>query len=150
MGRLLRGWRTWWSFSSHDRAQWLQGWLLLLLVALGLQLIGLRGVQIVLCRLSPKTPGRVDRTASIAIARLFYSAVRWSPLPVSCLAGSLALGWLLQNQGLEANLRIGVAKRDGHLAAHAWVEHGGVSLENENVISRFVPFRSPPIHPGNK
>jgi hypothetical protein len=48
---------------------------------------------------------------------------------------------LLRRQGLPATLRIGVAKPDGRLAAHAWVEHGGVALDDsQDVARRFAAF----------
>lgn len=64
------------------------------------------------------------------------------PLATTCLHRALALLWLLRSHGLGATLRIGIRSDGGHFAAHAWVEHGGVVLFDEDA-SQFVPFDAP-------
>jgi len=46
----------------------------------------------------------------------------------TCLAESLALWFLLGQQGIPAALRIGVRKKLGDFEAHAWVECDGTAL----------------------
>ena len=61
--------------------------------------------------------------------------------PVTCLSRSLLLIWMLGREGLGAELRIGVRMTDGALAAHAWVEAGGVPVNDARDVAReFVPF----------
>lgn len=55
------------------------------------------------------------------------AAGRWVLGDRPCLAQALVAERLLRRGGLEAHLRIGVAKGpDGELLAHAWVESGDV------------------------
>lgn len=82
----------------------------------------------------------MDLAAAEALARVFYSAVHRSFLSTRCLEQSLVLHWLLQSHGLAADLRIGVAKLGGQFAAHAWVEHQGVALEENEMNHRFIAF----------
>jgi hypothetical protein len=140
MAKYLHAWQTWWSFTPMERSLWLQAWLVLPLVVLGLQLFGLRQVQALLDRFSGKRADRLDLPEAQASARIFYSAVHRGFLPGRCLEQSLAFGWLLHRQGLAAELRIGVAKPAGQFAAHAWVEHGGVALEENGLYPEFVAF----------
>jgi hypothetical protein len=72
-------------------------------------------------------------------ARAVDAIARRLPLGLTCLHRALALVWLLRADGLAAALRIGVRPGDGTLAAHAWVEHSGVILLDEDA-SAFVPF----------
>jgi hypothetical protein len=140
MTRLMRVCGTWRNFSPQERSQWLQAWLLLPLIAVSLNFFKLRHVQAILDRLTINKPCRVDFPAVQALTRIFYIAVRWSYLPISCLAQSLVLCWLIRNQGLIADLRIGIAKPNGKFAAHAWVEHMGVTLDEQVTSQDFVPF----------
>jgi hypothetical protein len=73
-------------------------------------------------------PAGQDLPAAQALARLVYGAAGWSPGRASCLPRSLVLCRLLAKQGLQAEIRLGVAKSDGSVTAHAWVEHAGVAL----------------------
>lgn len=78
--------------------------------------------------------------------RLATSRVtRYSWLPGNCLSRSLALLWLLQRNGHDADLRLGVSLDGGTFAAHAWVELGGVVLnDRQDVAMRYAAF---PAHP---
>jgi len=49
----------------------------------------------------------------------------------SCLEVSLVLWWLLARQGVASDLRVGIRKDGETLEAHAWVECGGVSLNEQ-------------------
>lgn len=64
------------------------------------------------------------------------AAVRYSILKFSCLEESLGLWYLLQAQGLHAQLRIGVRKSDGKFEAHAWVERDGEALNQPGAVHK--------------
>ena len=140
MAKLSRSWRTFRALTWAQRGQLAQAWLLLPLAAVGLRLFGFRRMQAVLIR-PAGVPTRDDLPASQAVARIVHSAARWSPLPASCLTRSLVLCRLLHRQGLPATLRIGVARPNGRLAAHAWVEYQDVVLnDGQDVERRFAAF----------
>jgi hypothetical protein len=137
---MLSVWHRWERLTCQERTRWFHVWSLLPLVELSLGVFGLQRVQTVLERFTSGLPCRLDLPAAEELAHLFHSATHWNILPANCLARSLVLCWLLRNQSLEADLRIGVAKFDGHFAAHAWVEHMGVALEEDDVNSLFTAF----------
>ena len=58
-------------------------------------------------------------------------ALRYSPFGDSCLRVALVGGFLVRR--LDPVLRIGVAKHDGEIRAHAWLEIGGRSLDAGSV-----------------
>ena len=68
-------------------------------------------------------------------------ALRYWPFGDSCLRLALVGGCLVRR--LDPVLRIGVAKHEGEIKAHAWLEIGGLSLDPSSVD--FAPVES--IHP---
>ena len=140
MARLSRAWRTWRRLSRAQRRLLMRAWLLLPLVVVRLRLLGFGRTQAALLGRAA-APAAHDLAAAQATARLLLSAARWSPLPASCLPRALVLARLLRDQGLVAELRLGVARPDDRFAAHAWVEHGGVPLaEAASVEARYAVF----------
>jgi hypothetical protein len=69
------------------------------------------------------------------------AAARYGIGQPNCLKVSLALWWLLARQGIASDLRVGVRKDGEKLEAHAWVECGGVALnEPESPHQHFAAF----------
>jgi hypothetical protein len=63
---------------------------------------------------------------------------------VPCLARSIALARVLGRRGVACDIRIGVRTNDGQLEAHAWVEHNGQPLnEDESALRTYAPFTEP-------
>jgi Transglutaminase-like superfamily len=76
-------------------------------------------------------------------ARMVRVAARHGIGSPSCLEESLVLLHLLGMQGIEAQLRIGVRKNVAKFEAHAWVECGGVALnESESLHDHYAPFEA--------
>ena len=65
-------------------------------------------------------------------------ALRYWPFGDSCLRIALVGGCLVRR--LDPVLRIGVAKHEGEVKAHAWLEIGGLSLDPGSVD--FAPVES--------
>jgi hypothetical protein len=106
------------------------GWLVVARVALWLvpprwvlRWGGLR-VQDALPAEGDPTPS--DRARARALATAVDRASRRVPGGSTCLCQALALSWMLRRRGFRPALRIGVARRRGRLAAHAWVEGAGL------------------------
>jgi hypothetical protein len=60
----------------------------------------------------------------------------------TCLYRSLALHARLRREGMPSRLEIGVAKGDGDLRSHAWVELDGQLVnDTRSAVSAFVPIR---------
>ena len=74
-------------------------------------------------------------------AQMVQAAERYGIGQPNCLKVSLALWWLLARQGIASDLRVGVRKDGEKLKAHAWVECGGVALnEPESPHQHFAAF----------
>jgi hypothetical protein len=91
------------------------------------------------------TPSPAPAREESAVGRLIWAteaAARHHLYPMRCLPKALCLRWLLGRHGIESTLRIGVARPDGNLAAHAWVERQGRPIgETRGVEDRFAPLR---------
>jgi hypothetical protein len=114
------------------RSLFLRAMFLLPLVSLSLHWRGFLATQGSLQRLlsmadtergSALPPERAALTA-----HLVNSADRHGLIHSSCLAKSLTLWWLLESQGIESRLRIGIRKEKEMFEAHAWVERHGIAL----------------------
>jgi hypothetical protein len=71
------------------------------------------------------------------------AAARYGIVRPSCLEESLALWHLLQAQNISSNLRIGVRRSGEKIEAHAWIEYGGVALnQGENEHPHYTAFDS--------
>jgi len=85
--------------------------------------------------------GDADRAHAERLGRLIDIASRHGTTKATCLPQSLALWWLLRRRGLPAELRIGVAKPDGRMSAHAWVELDGRAVnDHADVAERYAPY----------
>jgi len=149
--RLRRSWQAVWRLSWGERWLLVQAFVLLPLLGLALGLFGFRRLYGALARLAPVPhPAPADGAAALsqarAAARVVQSAAWHIPLGSTCLTRSLALWWLLRRQGIQSDVRIGVAKEAGRFQAHAWVEQGSSVLNDaDNVRQRFAAFDHDPI-----
>ncbi len=71
-----------------------------------------------------------------ATCRMVRAALRYSLAQYSCLEESLTLWYLLRKQGIPACLRIGVRKENEKFEAHAWVEHDGEALNQDEAMHK--------------
>ena len=135
------------SLDRETRSLFLRGSALLLLVAVGIRLCGLRGTQTMLRYFLPdaldELPPPHERAAKVVArtACVVSAAARYGIVRSTCLERSLALWWFLGRQGLASSVRIGTRKNAGRLEAHAWVEFDGRVLnEGEEPRSQFAAF----------
>lgn len=120
-------WLSWVESSPGDRALFLRGAMILLLTRIGLRTIGFAAVRRLLAvPPSAAETGRNDEARQAA--RSMERASRHLPFATTCLDRAVALCWLLRLELLGGSLCIGVNRRDGGLAAHAWVERMGERL----------------------
>jgi hypothetical protein len=63
----------------------------------------------------------------------------------SCLRQTAALAWLLRRRGIATNLRIGVAREEGRLMAHSWLESGDGELFGLTEREKYAPLSSPTL-----
>ena len=75
------------------------------------------------------------------IARIVKIAAEKGAYQARCLQQTLVLWCLLRRNNIESEVRFGARKAGGELQAHAWVEVGGVALNEESdVCLHFSPL----------
>lgn len=129
MKRLGERFRKLCQLPAGERLILLHAWMLFLLVEGALRLLSPRRLLALHRRLSLR--GRRVAAGSPSVARLVWLvtvAGRYASVRATCLTTALVLAWLLGRWGVAATLRIGVARRDGELAAHAWLEGQGAGM----------------------
>ena len=130
------------ALSWRDRATLLTVFGSLLAAEAALRLLGLararRHFAALRRRAAPPPAAEVERLVALAATacRAIY--------PAKCLPRALAVQRLLARRGAAAELKIGVRRHEGTLAAHAWVEVGGRPVgEAEGVTELFAELADP-------
>jgi hypothetical protein len=105
------------------------------LIGLSLAVRGFGATQASLQRFLPSKRNLSEVEAgctdlALRSARMTRAAARLFGGHFTCLERSLTLWWLLERQGIAANVRIGTRKGEGRFEAHAWVECAGVALDD--------------------
>jgi Transglutaminase-like superfamily len=78
-----------------------------------------------------------------AIARIVKIAAEKGTYQARCLQQTLVLWYLLRRNNIEGEIRFGARKEAGELQAHAWVEVGGIALNEESdVCLHFSPLET--------
>jgi hypothetical protein len=144
MQRLTRNLSRFFALAPSDRRAFLAAMTLLPLFWVGLRVLGLQRLQTRLQRtpLRPATTFTPDDLTRLGA--LVNSAAHHALGPANCLTRSLYLWWLLRRHGVDSQLRIGVRLTGGVLDGHAWVEYGGVPVNDRpDVSADFAPFTEP-------
>ena len=125
-----------------QRGIFLESLALLPLFTLGLRTLGLARMQHIFSGQAVNAPTASMPLQKIeALAQAVTLAAGQFPFPVSCLARSLLLSWLLMRRQVANQLRIGVRLDGAVLRAHAWVECEGVPVnDSRDIASRFAAF----------
>ncbi len=118
------------ALARTQRVLFIQAWLALLVVDMGVRWFSLPRLQSLLAGLTrfPRRSSLHPTPSPKETAIIVDLAARHHLHVMTCLRRALALQWLLRRHGVETALRIGVRKDDRDLEAHAWVEHDGVNL----------------------
>jgi len=140
-------WKQIWRFSALERSArglFLRASFWLPLISISLQWRGFCKTKASLQQFLSVSNGsqNPDAQAYAALtAQMVRAAARYGIGQPNCLKVSLALWWLLARQGIASDLRVGVRKDGEKLEAHAWVECGGVALnEPESPHQHFAAF----------
>lgn len=140
--------RTAFALSGRDRRLLARAWGRLLLVDLVLHVWPLPKVQSLLRRLVSEVPPRLPSRSvplpdpAAALSRLVGIAARHHLRPMRCLQQALVLQSLLAEEGIAAELRIGVRKEGNQLSAHAWLERAGSPLAHPaSALERYQPLQ---------
>jgi hypothetical protein len=122
--------------SRHDVAVLLEAGWLLPSIEIGLRLLPLDAM---LRRIGDPAHRRLAVDVDPRRAALLVDRVGGLyPLDATCLKKSLVLLRVLRRRGHAAELRLGVRRRDGAFASHAWVECGGHRLLDDGEAELFA------------
>lgn len=114
--------------SPDERLALVQAWEFFLLAELCLWILPFKRLMTLPDKLLAKRRGEAPLELAPSIARMAWLvevASRYAPVNVTCLKKALVLSWLLGRRGIATTLRIGVARQEGDLTAHAWLELNG-------------------------
>ena len=116
-------------------------------VAWKLKRLGFQATRKSLLQGPPKESNSLNEVESVEraelTARMVRAAARHGVGNPSCLEESLVLLHLLAQQGIAAQLRIGVKRNVAKFEAHAWVECAGVALnESEALHDHYAQFEA--------
>lgn len=141
----MNKWAKFMQLTCAERRLLIKAFALLPLTALGLRALSFSRMQSVMSGpafISKNvSAGENEQAQARLTARMVVIAANHGIYRASCLPRSLTLWSLLQRQGIESALRIGVRKAAGCLEAHAWVEHRGLPLNDSyDVCERFSAF----------
>lgn len=138
-------------FSHHLRraftlspGEWLlfmQAWTWLLIFDIALRTLPFKKVQALVAHAKhPAEPRQVSDL--IEQTRLAVDRARYAHLiPMTCLRRSLALQHILGTKGIATQLRIGVAKNEKKMAAHAWLEYNQTAIcEQRGSLHNYSAF----------
>ncbi len=142
---LYRGWSA---LPPGERALAWRLALLLPLIDVSLRLLGFQRTWGWLARFlstfAPNVADSADIESAQRAAHIARAVGARSPWRTSCLRQALALWLLLRRRGLDAQLKIGVIRRQAPFMAHAWVELGGIALDPEVPAGAVFPPLAPP------
>lgn len=147
---LYRGWS---GLPPGERALAGRLALLLPLIDLSLRLLGFQRTWGWLVRFVPASAPNVADPGDFKFAQRAAHIARAvgarSPWRTTCLRQALVLWLLLRRRGLDAQLKIGVIRREAPFMAHAWVELAGVPLDPEVPAGAVFPPLVPPARQAN-
>lgn len=120
-----------------------QAWLAFHLIDVALRLLPFDTVRAWCHVVRPPRPGHAGMPSSLSVTRcawLVGVAGRYSLVNATCLKEALVMARLLGGWGTATALRIGVARSDGGLTAHAWLEQDGRIVFNPATTAAYAPL----------
>ena len=88
----------------------------------------------------PAPKRHADPAQARNIGRAVARAARRLPFNAVCLPQAVTAAVMLRRRGLAAEVRFGVAKRDGVVSAHAWSLCGDAPVIGTENAANFVPI----------
>jgi hypothetical protein len=126
--------------SPGERAVLVQAWGLFLLVDLALRILPLTRLLSLSKKAFLKQTSEPALGLAASVPRLAWLveiAGRYTPVTATCLKKAMVLSWLLARRGAQTEVRIGVARHDGNLKAHAWLDYDGQVIFGHQEFERY-------------
>lgn len=120
-----------------------QAWGLFLIVDLALRILPFTRLLSLSQKIALKGKDDPALALCLPVSRLSWLvevAGRYTPLTATCLKKALVLSWLLGRRGAQTALRIGVARHEGRLKAHAWLDHDGQVILGHHEGEHYEPL----------
>jgi hypothetical protein len=146
-------WTKWHRFRKLpllERELVLRAMAFLALAKVGLRVMGFRRWKQLIEHFSSRAPRRriLEPASQLEMAKQVTRAAHSAELhglgTPNCLVRSLTLWWLLRREGIEGELHIGACKSESRFEAHAWVELGGVVLNDSSEVHKhYARFDAP-------
>lgn len=116
-----------------------QAWGLFILVELALRILPFMRLLNLSKKVFQKQKGEPawDWPSVVRMSWLVEVAGRYAPVKVTCLKKALVLSWLFGRRGTQAELQIGVARQQGGLKAHAWLDLDGQVIIGHQELERY-------------
>jgi Transglutaminase-like superfamily len=140
---LAHKYRTLSELSAAERSLLICALWLLPVVAISLQVKGLRFTQNLLLWTfrSGRSNSEPIESQIWTTVRMVKTAAKYYQPWANCLKKSLVLWILLRDRGIMSEIRIGVQRESTTFAAHAWVEYQGIVLnDSDDVHQHFQAF----------
>jgi hypothetical protein len=136
--------------SRPDRWLALESAMAVAATRVGLTVSGYNAWVSLVARITPENKIPTSKAAPAErVATLLNATARHLPFEATCLERSIGLWWMLRRRGYEADLRLGARLEAERFEAHAWIERGGVVLNDAaGEYLSFSSFSKPLSDPG--
>lgn len=116
--------------------------ILIILTEISVRICGLKKTEVILSLFTKEKVQPNHRSTVVTIDRytiIFNQIKQKTSLNGRCLSQSLVMRHLLREEGITSELKIGVMHRNEQFNAHAWLEKGGVLLnDHPSVIADYL------------
>ena len=129
--------------SWFERRLFVESLVLLPAAELALRFVPLRRLRAVNDRPRSFRREPADRARAERIAHMVAAAAEYGLYRASCLPQSFVLQYMLRRDGMRGELRYGVRKANGSVAAHCWVEVDGAPLIDSPKVHRHFGVLAP-------
>lgn len=139
----MRAARALFRLSPEARTATLEAALVLSAVRVGFVVVPARLTGPLLRRACAPGVGSTSAAEVTEVVRGVERAARRIP-GATCLSQALTAWLMLRRRSIASTLRIGVARADARLSAHAWLEHDGAIVLGAESAHSHTSFPPPP------
>lgn len=143
----LKRFTRFWKLRNDEKTALIAAAVALAASALALRTLGLKRTLKLLSRVPRGGSRRDEHDQTLTTEAQAVDRASRATGMGTCLSKSLALYLRLRRKGIDARLRIGVAKGGGALSAHAWLERDGLVINGGHETAGSYPA-FPPIEVG--
>lgn len=127
--------------------QWIiliKGWFMMLYVRLRMDFTPFRGWRHWLIQPPVETFKPLndsEKSTIVTCRRMVNLASRYHLINANCLPKSLTLKWMLENQGIECELKVGLNPQSRDFQGHAWLQRDEIVLNDSHDVATRYPVK---------